>query len=69
MPSFAAIIAFLNPFVPLLKPELLQVEDGLQSQIKAAIPTLVGSPDLQAFLVAVDSGIDAFVKVEINKLG
>jgi hypothetical protein len=62
------ILAFLAPFAPMLKQELLQLDSAGISELNALIAE-VSSPDLQALLQALASGLDAFAKLEINKLG
>lgn len=66
--NLQSILAFLAPFSPLLKPELLQLEAQGQAQLKALIASKVSSPDLQALLVALDGALDAFAQLEIGKL-
>jgi hypothetical protein len=61
------ILAFLAPFEPLLKSELLNLEGQGLSELNDII-SKVSSPDLQALLQALASAIDSFSKLEINKL-
>jgi hypothetical protein len=65
--TLTQILAYLQPFEALLAPEAL----NLEAQAIAELNTLIGgvsSPDLKALLTALSGAIDAFAKVEINKL-
>lgn len=67
--NLTTILAYLAPFEALLKPELLSLEDQGQQELKKLIASNISSPDLQALLMALDGALDAFAKLEINKLG
>ena len=66
--TLESILAFLAPFVPLIKPEILQLESQAQAELKALIASKVSSPDLQELLQALDTALDSFAQLEINKL-
>ena len=66
--TFAQILAFFGPFAAVLKPELLTLENTAMTDLKALIASKVSSPDLQALLIAVEGGLDAFAQIELNKL-
>lgn len=61
------ILAFLSPFAPLLKSELLQLEGQGKAELDQIIAK-VSSPDLKELLQALESAIDGFAKLEVNKL-
>lgn len=65
--DLSKIIAFLQPFLPLLKAELMQIESNGQAELKAVIAN-IQSPDLKALLVGLDGALDAFAQLEIGKL-
>lgn len=65
--NLTSILAFLAPFEPLLKPELLKVEAAAIAELNALIPK-VSSPDLQALLKAFAGAVDSFAQLEIGKL-
>lgn len=62
------ILKFLEPFEPLIKSGIIQLESGAHDELKKLIQSNVSSPDLQALLIALEAAVDAFVKIEINKL-
>jgi hypothetical protein len=65
--NLASILAFLTPFAPLLKTELL----SLDAQAVTELNTLIGnvsSPDLKSLLQALENGLNEFAQLEINKL-
>ncbi len=66
--TLAQILAFLAPLEALLKPELLKLEEGGKAELDALIAN-VSSPDLKALLLALSGALDAFAKLEIEKLG
>lgn len=61
------ILAFLAPFAPMLKQELLSLDAQAVAELNTIIGT-VSSPDLQQLLQALASGINSFAQLEINKL-
>ena len=65
--NLQSVLAFLQPFIPLLKPEILQLEQAGADELKKLIDG-VSSPDLKALLMALSSGLDEFAKIEIGKL-
>jgi hypothetical protein len=65
--TMAQVIAFLQPFEAMLKPELLSLETEGKAELDAIIQK-VSSPDLKALLSALDGALDQFAQVEINKL-
>lgn len=65
--NLAQILAFLAPFEPLLKTELLSLEASGIAELNVVIEK-VSSPDLKALLQALAGGIDAFSKLEVGKL-
>lgn len=65
--NLASILAFLAPFEPLLKPELLKLEGAAVGELNTIIAS-VSSPDLKSLLQALASGIDSFSQQEIAKL-
>jgi hypothetical protein len=65
--NLESILAFLAPFAPMLKQELLTLDTEGRTELNALIAE-VSSPDLQALLQALASGIDSFAQLEINKL-
>lgn len=65
--NLAQILAFLAPFEPLLKSELLNLEGEGMTELNTIISN-VSSPDLKELLQALASGIDSFSKLELNKL-
>lgn len=68
MLTWIQIQAFLGPLVAGLEPMIMNEETTLNSDLKALIAQKVASPDLQAALTALDSALDAFAKIEIQKL-
>lgn len=62
------ILAFLTPFEPLLKTELMQLEGQGLVELQAIIDK-TSSPDLKLLLQCLASAIDTFAKAEIGKLG
>ncbi len=66
--SVQQILAWLQPFEALIKPELLQLEAQGNDSLKSIIDAKVASPDLHDALVLLDAALDAFAKLEINKL-
>lgn len=65
--NLATILAFLAPFEPLLKPEVLKLEAAAAAELDTIIAN-VSSPDLKAFLQAMASGLGSFAQTEIGKL-
>lgn len=65
--NLAQILAFLAPFEPLLKSELLNLEGEGMTELNSIIAS-VSSPDLKELLQALAGGIDSFSKLELNKL-
>ncbi len=65
--NLASILAFLQPFAPLLKQELLQLDSQALAELNGIIGK-VSSPDLQALLKALESGLSSFAQLEIGKL-
>lgn len=66
--NLATILAFLTPFAPLLKTELLTLDTQAVTELNTLIGS-VSSPDLKALLQALESGLNSFAQLEINKLG
>lgn len=65
--NLAQILAFLAPFEPLLKPELMKLESTAVAELNTVIAS-ISSPDLKSLLQALASGIDQFSQLEISKL-
>lgn len=65
--NLETILAFLKPFAPLLKQELLSLEAQGSAELDSIIAN-VSSPDLKQLLQALKGGIDSFAQLEINKL-
>lgn len=65
--NLAQILAFLAPFEPLLKSELLSLEVSGSAELQKIIAN-VSSPDLKELLQALAGGVDAFAKLELGKL-
>jgi hypothetical protein len=61
------ILAFLAPFAPMLKTELLSLDQAALTELNIIIAS-VSSPDLQALLQAMANGLNSFAQLEINKL-
>lgn len=67
MLNLEQILAFLAPFAPMLKSELLNLEGEGLKELNSIVEN-VSSPDLKELLQALASGLDSFAKLEINKL-
>lgn len=65
--NLASIIAFLTPFAPLLKSELLSLDNAAVAELNGLIAN-VSSPDLKELLQALEGGLNSFIQQEINKL-
>lgn len=65
--NLTSILAFLTPFAPMLKSELLTLDTQAQAELTALI-SKVSSPDLQELLQALQTGLNSFAQLEINKL-
>ena len=65
--NLESILAFLTPFAPLLKTELLSLDQEAIAELNAIIAK-VSSPDLQQLLQALANGLNSFATLEINKL-
>lgn len=65
--TLAQVLAFLQPFEALLKPELLNLETQGQAELKTLIGN-ISSPDLKLLLTVLDGAVDTFAQAEINKL-
>lgn len=67
--DFKSILALLSPFVAMIEPILLNLEQNqVQPELKKLIDG-ISSPDLKALLMALDKGLDEFIQLEIKKLG
>jgi hypothetical protein len=65
--NLESILAFLAPFAPMLKQELLSLDADAMTELSTIISG-VSSPDLQALLTGLQSGLNQFAQAEINKL-
>lgn len=65
--NLASILAFLAPFEPLLKPELLKLEGTAMTELDTIIAN-VSSPDLKLLFQSLKAGIDSFAQAELAKL-
>jgi len=65
--NLETILAFLAPFAPLLKSELLSLDEKAVSELNSLIAN-VSSPDLKALLQALELGLNSFAQLEIGKL-
>lgn len=65
--TLTQILAYLQPFEALLVPEALKLEASGIAELNTLIAS-VTSPDLKALLTALSGAVDAFAKVEIQKL-
>jgi hypothetical protein len=65
--TMSQVLAFLQPFESMLKPELLSLETEGKKELDTIIQN-VSSPDLKALLSALDGALDQFAQIEINKL-
>ncbi len=65
--QLADVLKFLEPLLPLLKPEVLKLEQAGQDELKALVDK-VASPDLKLLLQCLDGALDAFLKAEAAKL-
>lgn len=65
--NLESILAFLAPFAPLLKSELLSLDAQAVSELNSLIAN-VSSPDLKELLQALANGLNSFANLEINKL-
>lgn len=67
--NWSSIVAFVESLAPVLKPMLLNLEDNtIQPAIKAYLASENPNNDLVQLLGALDQGIDAFIKMELNKI-
>lgn len=62
-----AVLAKLAAFAPLIEQGLMALEPQAVAELNALIAN-ISSPDLKALLSAMVGAIDAFAKVEIQKL-
>ena len=65
--NLESILAFLAPFAPMLKTELLNLDQAAMTELNTIIQS-VSSPDLQELLQALETGLNSFAQLEINKL-
>lgn len=65
--NLTTILQYLAPFEALLVPELLKLEGSGMTELNTLIGS-VTSPDLKALLTALSGAMDAFAKIEIQKL-
>lgn len=66
--NLASLLALLAPFVGIVEPILLNLEQNqVQPELKKLIDG-VSSPDLKALLLALDQALDGFIQLEIKKL-
>jgi len=65
--NLTQILAFLAPFEPLLKQELLNLDQSAVNELNSVIAN-VSSPDLKELLQALAGGLNSFAQLEINKL-
>ncbi len=66
--TFAQIMSYLAGVAPVLEPILLNLDaNTVQPELQKLIAS-VSSPDLKALLQALDGALDAFAKLEIQKL-
>lgn len=66
--SLQDVLKFLAPFEALIKPELLSLEAQGYDSVHKIVDAKVASPDLHAALELLVAALDAFAKLEINKL-
>lgn len=66
--SIQDVLKFLAPFEALIKPELLSLEAQGFDSLRKLIDAKVASPDLHDALVLFEQALEAFAKLEINKL-
>jgi len=67
MKSFDDILAFLAPFAPLLKTELLNLDATAKAELQAKIDQTT-SPDLKLLFTTFLAAADSFAQAEIAKL-
>lgn len=65
--NLAQVLAFLMPFEPILKAELVSLEGQGKAELDSLVAS-VSSPDLKALLSALAAAVDGFAKVEIANL-
>lgn len=65
--TLAQLLALLQPFEALLKPELLKLEAQGLAELQTVIAG-VSSPDLKLLLQCLSDALDKFAQAEIAKL-
>lgn len=65
--NLSQILAQLQAFAPLIEQGLMSLEPQAIAELNGLVAN-VSSPDLKALLSAIIGAIDAFAKVEIQKL-